>query len=86
MLSGVAEQSQAYISGMPANIPSVQIPLPFAYESTEIETFFRDVRDPDPRSRRVFSFHKPETLCEWISQSDTLRSRIREIEKLSRGA
>jgi type I restriction enzyme R subunit len=82
-LSGVAEQSQAYISGIPANIPSVQIPLPFAYESTGIETFFRDVRDPDPRSRRVFSFHKPETLCEWISQSDTLRSRIREIEKLS---
>jgi type I restriction enzyme, R subunit len=82
-LSGVAEQSQAYLSGIPTTIPSVQIPLPFAYESTGIETFFRDVRDPDPRSRRVFSFHKPETLYGWISQSDTLRSRVREIEKLS---
>jgi hypothetical protein len=39
-------------------------------EELQMENF-RDVRDPDPCSRRVFSFHKPETLCEWISQSDT---------------
>lgn len=39
-LSGVAEQSQAYLSGIPANLPYVQIPLPFAYETTGIETFF----------------------------------------------
>lgn len=82
-LSGVAEQSQDYLSGLSSNIPSIQIPLTFAYESTGIETYFRDLRDPDPRSRRIFSFHKPETLDEWMSKSDTLRSRLQNIEKLS---
>ncbi len=36
--------------------------LPFAYESTGVETFFRDERDPEPRSRRVFAFHTPQLL------------------------
>jgi len=31
-----------------------------------VETFFRDERDPEPRSRRVFTFHRPETLADWI--------------------
>lgn len=81
-LSGVAEQSGGYMSDMPENIPHVQLPLPFGYESTGKETFFRDVRDPDARSRRVFAFHKPETLAEWISQDDTLRGRLRNMPEL----
>ena len=75
-LSGVAEQSSKYITSLPPNIPHVQLPLPFAYESTGVETFFRDARDPDPRSRRVFAFHQPETLHRWLSQQDTLRERL----------
>ena len=63
-LSGVAEQSQSYITNVPENLPCHSIPLPFAYESTGIETFFRDIRDLDARSRRVFAFHQPETLYE----------------------
>ena len=39
-------------------------PLPFLYESTGIVTRFTDGRDPKPRSREVFSFHRPETLRE----------------------
>jgi type I restriction enzyme R subunit len=81
-LSGVAEQSEAYITGIPKNLPHVQEPLPFAYESTGTETFFRDVRDPDPRSRRVFSFHRPETLGKLLSQKNTLRARLREMPPL----
>jgi len=65
-LSGVAEQTGAYITGIPENLITIEEPLPFAYESTGIETFFRDIRDPEPRSRRVFAFHKPETLAEWL--------------------
>lgn len=61
-LSGVAEQTEDYIYGIPEQLPHVQEPLPFAYESTGTETFFRDLRDHDTRSRRVFAFHKPETL------------------------
>ncbi len=42
--------------------------LPFQYESTGIETLFRDNRDPCSRSRRVFTFHRPETLADWVSE------------------
>lgn len=81
-LSGVAEQSGTYLTSLPANIPHVQLPLPFAYESTGIETFFRDERDPDPRSRRAFAFHRPETLWEWLEQGDTLRARLQAMPPL----
>ena len=83
-LSSVAEQSGKYLVGFPQNLPHVTEPLPFAYESTGIETFFRDLRDPDPRSRRVFAFHRPETLGEWCSQKDTLRARLRKLPPLVR--
>lgn len=62
-LSGVADQAAKYPAGLPPNIPHVTLPLPFLYESTGVETFFRDERDPQPRSRRVFYFHRPETLA-----------------------
>jgi type I restriction enzyme R subunit len=66
-LSGVAEQAANYVVGLPQNIPHVTLPLPFQYESTGVETLFRDNRDPAPRSRRVFAFHRPETLQEWLT-------------------
>ena len=81
-LSGVAEQSKKYIHGVPKNVPYVCDPLPFAYESTGVETYFRDLRDPEPCSRRVFSFHRPETLNEWIFQDDTLRKRLQNMPPL----
>jgi len=58
-------------------------PLPFVYESTGILTRFTDYRDPKPRSRPVFHFHKPETLIEWFDQTETLRSRLKNIPQLS---
>ena len=39
-LSGTAEQSEKYLTGIPEKLPHVQEPLPFGYESTGIETFF----------------------------------------------
>jgi len=81
-LSSVAEQSQKYITSPARSIPDIKEPLPFAYESTGTETFFRDLRDPNPRSRPVFAFHKPETLLEWLSQMDTLRKKLRNMPLL----
>ena len=75
-LSQVAEQSGKYVVGLPKDIPHVELPLPFAYESTGVETLFRDNRDPDPRSRPVFSFHRPETLLALAAEQDTLRKRL----------
>jgi type I restriction enzyme R subunit len=58
-------------------------PLPFVYESTGILTRFTDYRDPKPRSRPIFHFHKPETLLEWFEQAESLRSRLKNIPQLS---
>ncbi len=81
-LSGVAEQSQRYITSVPEELPHVQEPLPFAYESTGIETKFRDMRDPEPCSRSIFAFHKPETLQAWLAENDTLRARLKKLPPL----
>jgi type I restriction enzyme R subunit len=48
--SEVAEQVAQYSIGLPDNILHVTFQLPFLYESTDVETFFRDERDPEPRS------------------------------------
>lgn len=82
-LSGVAEQSIKYAANFKPDIPNVQLPLPFIYESTGTETLFRDLRDPDSRSRRLFAFHKPETLLEWSEQQETLRARLKTIPPLN---
>jgi type I restriction enzyme R subunit len=77
LLSGVAEQSGHYAENLPDFIQSVAPgSLPFLYESTGVETFFRDERDPAPRSRRVFSFHRPETLTALVAEPTTLRARL----------
>jgi len=82
-LSGVAEQSATYLAGIPDSFPHASKPLPFAYESTGLETFFRDLRDPNARSRNVFAFYKPETLKEWLSQENTIRARLRNLPPLA---
>lgn len=58
-------------------------PLPFVYESTGVITRFTDGRDPKPRSREVFTFHRPETLAEWLSKAKSLRARLHDIPHLN---
>jgi type I restriction enzyme R subunit len=81
-LSGFAEQSEKYLTQLPEHLDAWADPLPFGYESTGIETLFRDLRDPKPRSRPVFAFHKPETLAEWLAQPATLRRRLQQMPPL----
>jgi type I restriction enzyme R subunit len=81
-LSGVSDQTALYQAGVPEKLKTHAHGLRFAYESTGTETLFRDQRDPVVRSRRVFSFHRPETLQEWLSQPDTLRGRLTELPPL----
>ena len=82
-LSGVSEQTYKYAANFKQEIPNVELPLPFLYESTGTETLFRDLRDPESRSRKVFAFHRPETLLEWSKQSETLRKRLQHFPKLN---
>ncbi|MHB8854244.1 MAG: type I restriction endonuclease subunit R [Ignavibacteriaceae bacterium] len=56
--------------------------LPFQYESTGTETFFTDARDPLPRQREIFNFHKPDTLDDLLKQNGTLRTRLKNYPKL----
>ena len=81
-LSGVEEQTKGYLMGLPEDIPHVYNPLPFGYESTGAETFFIDQRDPEPRSRRIFAFHRPEALSGWIYQDETLKAKLKKMPEL----
>lgn len=42
---------------------------PFAYESTGVKARFTNGLEPEPRSRSVIAFHRPETLAEWLAQA-----------------
>ncbi len=70
-LTGVEIQSDRYTKGLPQSLPAWARPLPFAYQSTGIETRFTNGLDPEPRSRPVFAFHKPETLTQWLEATQT---------------
>ncbi len=78
-LTGVEVQSEKYSTGLPDNLPAHLRPLPFLYESTGAETQFTNRLDPEPRSRRVFSFHSPQTLAKWIGVSETPDADTRRI-------
>lgn len=81
-LAGVEPQSAKYSTGLPTDLPAIATPLPFLYEATGDETKFTDGFDPDPRSRSVFEFHRPETLARHLRQwrddasAGSLRARL----------
>ena len=75
-LAAFAEQSKRYAeSGL--KYLSVKPDIRFAYESTGIITNFCDYHDQKSRSREIFSFHRPETLLEWLKDTNTLRNRMK---------
>lgn len=57
-------------------------PLPFVYISTGEVTRFTDFTDPKPRAREVFSFHRPETLRDWVKRDKSLRKRLFDLPAL----
>ena len=76
-LTTVEEQSSQYANAKLRLLNND--PLPFVYESTGEVTRFTDYRDPKPRSRNVFTFHRPETFVQWLSQDKTLRRRLHDL-------
>lgn len=89
-LTEVEEQSARYVVGLPDEVPSRFDKLPFAYESTAVETHFTNFLDPEPRSRRVFWFHRPQTLAGWVTEAEastarpTLRHRLRTMPPVNK--
>jgi DNA replication protein DnaC len=84
-LSGVAEQSEKYMARLPDHLARWQDILVHDYESTGEETFFRNMRDPKPRSRRLFAFHRPETRCTCGRDRGKLGGGARAISKREPG-
>lgn len=81
-LSGFSEQASRYIADAPDFLGSDPRQRRFEYVASNTETLFRDLADPEPRSRRVFTFHRPETLRRWLAESETLRARLRHMPPL----
>lgn len=80
-ISTVEEQSFGYANAKLKYLNNE--PLRFIYEATGVITRFTDLHDPKPRAREVFSFHTPQTLCNWSKQPKSLRSRFFDIPELS---
>src|SRR6266705_1833501 len=81
-LTGVEAQSAKYAAGLPDNLPAHRRPLPFLFESNGSVTYFTNGLDPTPRSRKVFSFPRVETLAEWVTQDRQFRTRLRQLSPL----
>ncbi|WP_420639193.1 DEAD/DEAH box helicase family protein [Candidatus Poriferisocius sp.] len=79
-LTGVEWQTRKYQTALPDELPAFLVDgaLPFGYESTGTETRFTCGLDPSPTSRRVFSFHRPETLARW--HEDHVRLHQGEVD------
>ncbi len=80
-ITTVEEQSTGYADANLKWLNSAE-PRPFVYESTGALTRFTDRRDPKPRSRETFSFHQPDTMQEWVTQSGSLRARLQGLPDL----
>lgn len=68
-LKGVEIQSSKYTTGLPDELPAWSRPLPFAFESTGVETQYTNNLDPEPRSRRIFAFYRPEGLAALLDKA-----------------
>jgi type I restriction enzyme, R subunit len=79
-LTTVEEQSKEYADSKLKYLNND--PLPFVYESTGDVTRFTDFRDPKPRSRPVFTFHRPETFRTWLKTEKSLRKSLLDIPVL----
>ncbi len=83
-ITTVEDQSSGYAAAT-LKWANNQAPLPFVYESTGVITRFTAGRDPKPRSREVFNFHRPETLAEWLAKPTLLRARLQTLPPLVHG-
>ena len=75
-VSGPMQQAERYHASLPDTLTTLQ-GCPFLYASTGIETYFQDKRDPNSRSRQVFTFHTAEALRENLDPR-TLRQRLKD--------
>jgi type I restriction enzyme R subunit len=81
-ITTVEDQSSGYAAARLKWVKNAE-PLRFIYEATGVLTRFTDARDPKPRSREVFTFHRPETLRAWAAQPKSFRAALHDLPKLN---
>jgi type I restriction enzyme, R subunit len=81
-LSGFSDQAARYMGGVPEHLVRREGQVRFEYVASGTEILFRDHADPAPRSRRVFFFHRPETLRRWLADPMTFRRRLQAMPPL----
>lgn len=81
-ITTVESQTENYAAAKLKWVPHTGQPLPFLYEATGVLTRFTDQRDPKPRSREVFTFHRPATLREMLAHEKPLRARLQDLPVL----
>ena len=88
-LIGVEEQAARYARARKWIPQRWADPLPFTYESTGVETLVVDRRDPEARSRPVYTFHRPEHLLSLVKEGSdgpdaaTLRARLQNMPEIA---
>ncbi len=95
-LTSVEAQTREYAARAPKPLQVPVRPLPFLYESTGVETWFTNGLDPEATARRVFSFHRPESLRAWLDaeldrldgkpgapSAPTLKGRMRSAPEMN---
>jgi hypothetical protein len=81
-LSGFSDEAGRYIGSVPERLVRREGQVRFGYLASSTEILFRDHADPAPRPRRVFYFHRPETLRRWLSEPETIRARLQTMPSL----
>lgn len=82
ILTSVETQSARYANSVFKWV-SCNYRIRFAYEATNKLIHFTDYDDVKYRSRKVFSFHRPETLDLLLKQSDTVRNNLKHLPALN---
>ena len=83
-LSGAMQQAERYHASLPDTLTTL-LGCPLLYASSGIETYFQDKRDPNSRSRTVFTFHTPEALRDALDPRP-LRQRLKDdLPELEQG-
>lgn len=80
-ITTVEEQSARYANSTFKWI-NHEYEIRFAYEATDKLIRFTDYKDIKYRSRKVFSFHRPECLRSLLAASDTIRNNMKKFPEL----
>ena len=82
-LFSVEQQAERYRDSPLKYAGKIDYKLRFVYISTGNITYYVDYCDEKARCRKIFSFHRPESLEETLMSRDTFRNGLRNMPELA---